>query len=199
MDLSFVLFSEHSDSEKREIDLGMAEDADHRPTIDEAPKKSTTGPKKESGTVSKQNRGILSCSWNLIFGTRNEDFEKRLQQLSKEEASGHARMKRRAEMWQRTSRNLIIFYVILEKYDTDPAAKAAAASVQASKLGADSGLKVYVGDEPKLNVSLGKSNDVETVVVQSTGSGVMQQFVEETPQDYSLNNPEVSAQDQQVL
>ena len=31
----------------------------------------------------------------------------------------------------------------VQKYDLDPAAKAAAASVLATKLGADSGLKVY--------------------------------------------------------
>ena len=55
----------------------------------------------------------------------------------------------------------------MQRYDPDPAAKAAAATVLASKLGSDSGLKVYVGDESQLNVSLGKSNDVE--VVQSSG------------------------------
>lgn len=55
----------------------------------------------------------------------------------------------------------------MQRYDPDPAAKAAAASVLASKLGADSGLKVYLGDEPKINVATGKSNDVE--VLQSSG------------------------------
>ncbi|KAL5184788.1 Uncharacterized protein HKD37_17G048440 [Glycine soja] len=53
-----------------------------------------------------------------------------------------------------------------QRYDTDPAAKAAAATVLASKLGADSGLKVYVGDESS-GVSTGKTKDVE--VVQSSG------------------------------
>ncbi|KAL6958982.1 hypothetical protein U1Q18_051171 [Sarracenia purpurea var. burkii] len=53
---------------------------------------------------------------------------------------------------------------LIQRYDPDPAAKAAAATVLASKLGADSGLKVYVGDESnKLNVATGKSNDVEFV------------------------------------
>lgn len=55
----------------------------------------------------------------------------------------------------------------MQRYDPDPAAKAAAATVLASKLGADSGLKVYVGDESKLNFPVGKSNDVE--VVPSSG------------------------------
>lgn len=55
----------------------------------------------------------------------------------------------------------------MQRYDTDPAAKAAAATVLASKLGSDSGLKVYVADESQLNVPTGKSNDLE--VVQSNG------------------------------
>lgn len=48
-----------------------------------------------------------------------------------------------------------------QRYDTDPAAKAAAATVLASKLGADSGLKLYMGDDSNQNVSTGKSNDME--------------------------------------
>lgn len=49
----------------------------------------------------------------------------------------------------------------VQRYDLDPAAKAAAASVLASKLGSDSGLKVYVGDESNIDSSTGKSNDLE--------------------------------------
>nr|GMD85187.1 uncharacterized protein At2g24330 [Ipomoea batatas] len=56
---------------------------------------------------------------------------------------------------------------LIQRYDTDPAAKAAAATVLASKLGADSGLNVYVGDESKQNAPSGSSSDVE--VVQSGG------------------------------
>ncbi|XP_077253229.1 uncharacterized protein At2g24330-like [Tasmannia lanceolata] len=271
----------------------MAEKADQLPAIDEIPMKSNTDLRKESETVFKQKRGILSRIWNGIFRTRNEDFEKRLQHLSKEEASVHAKMKRRAQMWQSTARNLIIFSVILEvvsvvyaitttrsldlnwkmrairvlpmfvtpglsfaiystlvsftkmcdrkdhkmlerlrserqakinelkertnyyitqqliqRYDPDPAAKAAAASVLASKLGADSGLKV----ELKPNVPLGKSNDVELVQSNglrnrkqlhrrnsSAGSGVIPQLVEEILQDYGPDHPEVPAQSQTVI
>lgn len=50
-----------------------------------------------------------------------------------------------------------------QKYDPDPVAKAAAATVLASKLGADSGLKVHLGEESKLFDQTGKSNDVELV------------------------------------
>ncbi|VAH54175.1 unnamed protein product [Triticum turgidum subsp. durum] len=46
---------------------------------------------------------------------------------------------------------------LIQRYDLDPAAKAAAASVLASKLGADSGLRVFFGDES--NVDGSKSND----------------------------------------
>ncbi|MED6125835.1 hypothetical protein PIB30_072379 [Stylosanthes scabra] len=57
---------------------------------------------------------------------------------------------------------------LIQRYDPDPAAKAAAATVLASKLGAESGLRLYMGDE--LNPSattMGRSNDVE--LVQSSG------------------------------
>uniref|UniRef100_A0ACD5Y9J5 Uncharacterized protein n=1 Tax=Avena sativa TaxID=4498 RepID=A0ACD5Y9J5_AVESA len=46
---------------------------------------------------------------------------------------------------------------LIQRYDLDPAAKAAAASVLASKLGADSGLRIFLGDE--LNLDGNKSND----------------------------------------
>ncbi|KAF7146714.1 hypothetical protein RHSIM_Rhsim04G0219000 [Rhododendron simsii] len=62
---------------------------------------------------------------------------------------------------------ILIAKFLLQRYDPDPAAKAAAASVLASKLGTDYGLKVYVGDDSKLNAPTGKSNDVE--IGQSTG------------------------------
>lgn len=51
----------------------------------------------------------------------------------------------------------------VQKYDLDPAAKAAAASVLASKLGEETGLKVHVGEEPKLDAAVARSNDVEIV------------------------------------
>lgn len=50
---------------------------------------------------------------------------------------------------------------ILRRFDPDPAARAAAATILASKLGADSGLKVHVGDESQLDPATGKSNDME--------------------------------------
>ncbi|GJN21641.1 hypothetical protein PR202_gb09135 [Eleusine coracana subsp. coracana] len=183
--------------------------------------------------------------WRALFGGR-EDFEKRLQYLSKEEAAVHARMRRRTQFSRRAVRNLIVLSVLAEvlavayaimmtrdedltwqmrafrvlpmfvlpavssaiystvvnftrmlerkdqktleklraerkakidelkertnyyltqqliqKYDLDPAAKAAAASVLASKLGEETGLKVHVGEEQKLDAAVVRSNDVE--------------------------------------
>ena len=49
----------------------------------------------------------------------------------------------------------------MQKYDLDPAAKAAAASVLASKLGADSGLKVHLGEEPNFDAAVVMSNNAE--------------------------------------
>ncbi|KAG2691665.1 hypothetical protein I3760_08G018000 [Carya illinoinensis] len=196
----------------------------------------------------KKQRGLLSRVWNGIFRLHGDDFEKRLQYISKEEAAVLNRTKRRSRTWRRMTRNLIIFSVILEvvaisyaimttrsmdlnwkmrairvlpmfllpglsfvaysafisfirmcdrndqktlerlraerqakidelkertnyyttqqliqRYDPDPAAKAAAATVLASKLGADSGLKLYVEDESRFNAPTGKSNDTELV------------------------------------
>ncbi|RCV14944.1 hypothetical protein SETIT_3G019200v2 [Setaria italica] len=48
---------------------------------------------------------------------------------------------------------------LIQRYDLDPAAKAAAATVLASKLGADSGLRVFLGDESSRDAALGKIND----------------------------------------
>ncbi|KAL0358415.1 UNVERIFIED_CONTAM: hypothetical protein Sangu_0690900 [Sesamum angustifolium] len=194
----------------------------------------------------KKKKGVLSRLWGAIFGVRGDDFEKRLQHISKEEALVLSRISRRSHSWRRINRQLIIFSVLLEaiavgyaimttrslelnwkmralrilpmfllpalssimyftlasftrmfdrkdhktleklraerqakidelkektnyyltqqliqRYDPDPAAKAAAATVLASKLGADSGLKVFVGEESKSNAPTGKSNDVE--------------------------------------
>ena len=100
----------------------------------------------------------------------------------------------------------------MQRYDPDPAAKAAAATVLASKLGADSGLKVFVGDESNVHVPTGKSNDVE--LVQSgglrnrkqpqTGSGSagnspLLHSGEGTPQSVGSEDPHTSEHNQLVV
>jgi len=51
----------------------------------------------------------------------------------------------------------------LQKYDLDPAAKAAAASVLASKMSAETGLKVHMGDEAKSDSAQARSSEVEVI------------------------------------
>lgn len=275
----------------------MAEDAGPASGVD--PAKSAANSEKEGEpvvTVKKQRGGFVSRLWKGIFGTR-EDFEKRLQYLSKEEALVHARLKRRAQTSRKMARNTIVLSVILEvvavayaiattrsvdlnwqmrairvlpmfvlpglsaaiystlvsftrmldhkdqkmleklraerqakidelkertnyyttqqliqRYDLDPAAKAAAATVLASKLGSDSGLKIVVGDESSISTSLGKSNDVELVQPTglrnrkpsharsySTGSGPMPQFVAEAFDEYGADAQEASDSNQRVV
>lgn len=211
-----------------------------------------THEKKENKENEKTNKkGFISRVWNAIFTSNRDDFEKRLEYITKEENTVVTRMSKRSRSWRRTSRHLILFSLLFEviavcyaimttrsidmnwkmrairvlpmfllpalssatysafvsftrmcdrkdqkilerlraerkakidelkektnyyitqqliqRYDTDPAAKAAAATVLASKLGADSGLKVYVGDESS-GAQTGKTKDVEPV--QSSG------------------------------
>ncbi|KAM1013570.1 hypothetical protein FF1_043485 [Malus domestica] len=227
----------------------------------------------------KKRQGIFSRMFSGIFRLHRDDFEKRLQYISKEEATVLARMQRRTITWRRMTRHLILFSVffeviaifyaivttratdldwkmrtfrilpmfllpaissvsysafasftkmrdrkdtktlerlraerqakidelkertnyyttqqLIQRYDPDPAAKAAAATVLASKLSMDSGMKFYVGDESKGNASTGKSHDVDLVHSgelrnrkpvhtrsNSTGSVPLNPLEEETP------------------
>ncbi|KAJ0700893.1 putative Lunapark domain-containing protein [Helianthus annuus] len=214
----------------------MAEEKDAKEGVDET----------NDHSARKGKTSIFSRFWKGLFRLYDDDFEKRLRYISKEETTILARMKKRSTRWRKTARNLIVSFVLLEvfaigyavtttrtvmlewklralrvlpifvlpvlawvlysgihsltgmcerrdqrslerlrderqakidelkdrtnyyntqqliqKYDPDPAAKAAAASVLASKLGADSGLHWYV-DESHLNQhDTGKSGDVE--------------------------------------
>lgn len=240
---------------------------------------STTGKKDSGTTVKKKQKGFFSRIWNRLFRLHDDDFEKRLQHISKEEASVLARMNKRSQSWRRMTRNLILFSVIFEviavgyavmttrsvdlnwkmrasrilpmfllpalsslaysglvsfsrmcdrrdqktlerlqaerqekidelkektnyyitqqliqKYDSDPAAKAAAATVLASKLGADSGLKLYVEDEPNLHGPTGKSSDIEPA--QCKGLRSRKQL---HPKTVSAGNTVVEQTDERML
>lgn len=79
------------------------------------------GEKKETSSTAtngnggkKKGKGIISRIWNGIFRSRRDDFEKRLQYISKEEAAVMARVSRRSRSWRRTSRQLIAFSVLFE-------------------------------------------------------------------------------------
>jgi endoplasmic reticulum junction formation protein lunapark len=68
------------------------------------------------GKEEKEKRGgVLGRMWRALFGGR-EDFEKRLQYLSKEEAAVHARMRRRTQFSRRAVRNLIVLSVLAEVF-----------------------------------------------------------------------------------
>ncbi|KAE8770185.1 hypothetical protein D1007_58110 [Hordeum vulgare] len=71
------------------------------------------GKGKEEGEKKKAGGGVLGRMWRGIFGGR-EDYEKRLQYLSKEEAAVHARMRRRTQFSRCTVRNIIVLSVIAE-------------------------------------------------------------------------------------
>lgn len=89
----------------------MADDAGASAGEDPARSSSSSS---SAAAEKKQRRGIFSRIWRGIFGVRSEDYEKRLQYLSKEEAAVHARMKRRAQSSRRMVRNLIVLSVIVE-------------------------------------------------------------------------------------
>lgn len=62
----------------------------------------------------KKKKGYLSRFWRAVFRIGGEDFEKRLQHISKEEATVFARITRRAHSWRRTTRQFITLSVVLE-------------------------------------------------------------------------------------
>jgi hypothetical protein len=68
---------------------------------------------KEEETKKGGGGGVLGRLWRGLFGGR-EDYEKRLQYLSKEEASVHARMRRRTQLSRRAVRNIIVLSVLAE-------------------------------------------------------------------------------------
>ncbi|KAL8162257.1 hypothetical protein V2J09_013746 [Rumex salicifolius] len=225
----------------------MAGESDKEVDIAEKTETPAAEEKSKEVNTKKKQRGLISRIWHGLFGSKKDDFESRLERISKEEAAILSRMRKRSLSWGRMRMQLIIFSVILEaiaiifalmtarsmenwkkrayyvlpmflipalsyvtytalvnftkmgerkdqktlerlrderqskidelkertnyyitqqliqRYDTDPAAKAAAATVLAFKLGADSGLKLYVGDDSNLHASTGKSNDVTNV------------------------------------
>jgi len=90
---------------------GMADDDK---AVGEGEKKETTGGTSPSGSGKKKSKGFLLRIWNGIFRFHGDDFEKRLQYISKEEAQVMTRMNRRSRSWRRISRHLIVFSVIFE-------------------------------------------------------------------------------------
>jgi len=69
---------------------------------------------KPKDATKKKKKGFFSRIWNGLFGGRNDDFERRLERISKEESAVLTRMRRRAQSWGRLKRHLILFSVLLE-------------------------------------------------------------------------------------
>ncbi|XP_024960187.1 uncharacterized protein At2g24330-like isoform X2 [Cynara cardunculus var. scolymus] len=135
--------------------------------------------------------------WALFSFTKlcdNRD-QKTLESLRAERQAKIEELKERTNYY--TTQQLI------QKYDSDPAAKAAAASVLASKLCADSGLKVFLEEGFQFYTEdSGKSNDFEPVKPSglrkrftsesaSKGGNFMPQFDKEMVQ-YGVENEVVS-------
>jgi hypothetical protein len=59
--------------------------------------------------------------------------------------------------------NYYLTQELIQKYDLDPAAKAAAASVLASKMGAETGLEVHMADEVKSGSAQARSSEIEVI------------------------------------
>lgn len=81
------------------------------PKIDQGEAVTSTAPKIKKV---KKHKGVLSRLWAAVFGLGNNDFEKRLRHISKEEAAVLSRIARRCQTSRRTTRKFIILAVILE-------------------------------------------------------------------------------------
>ena len=62
----------------------------------------------------KKKKGLLSRLWGAVFRLGSDDFEKRLQHISKEEATVLSRITRRSQSSQRTTRQFIILSIVSE-------------------------------------------------------------------------------------
>lgn len=71
---------------------------------------------KELDPKSKKNilRRSFSILGHLFHRTSKEDFERKLQNLSKEEAAVHMRMKRRSKTWRKLAQGVIVYSVVIE-------------------------------------------------------------------------------------
>ncbi|KAL6009027.1 hypothetical protein ACLOJK_022254 [Asimina triloba] len=135
----------------------------------------------------------------------NHKDQKALERLCAERQAGVDELKEKT--------NYYMTQQLIQKYDPDPAAKAAAARVLSSKLGTESGLKVHLEDESNFTVPHGKSNDAELVQSRglqnrkqslskhgSTRNSEMQQLVKEmSSNDGHDENPKLSTDDQAVI
>lgn len=92
----------------------MAEAAGEDPAMPATNRGKDSDSPSPVAAAKKQSSGFLSRIWRMVFGSKNEDYEKKLQHLSKEETAVHARMKRRALTSRKLARNIIVVSATIE-------------------------------------------------------------------------------------
>lgn len=92
--------------------MAAAPTKEHVDVADTEPVTSSTD--NEEKTKEKKKKGFFSRIWHSLFRSRKDDFEKRLQHISKEEAAVIARINKRSQNWRRMTRHLIILSVLFE-------------------------------------------------------------------------------------
>ncbi|XP_049412672.1 uncharacterized protein At2g24330-like [Solanum stenotomum] len=85
---------------------------EHVDVADTEPVASSTD--NEEKIKKKKKKGVFSMIWNSLFRSKKDDFEKRLQHISKEEADVIARINKRSQNWRRMTRHLIVLSVLFE-------------------------------------------------------------------------------------
>ncbi|KAH0689018.1 hypothetical protein KY289_016376 [Solanum tuberosum] len=85
---------------------------EHVDVADTEPEASSTD--NEEKIKKKKKKGVFSMIWNSLFRSKKDDFEKRLQHISKDEAAVIARINKRSQNWKRVTRHLIVLSVLFE-------------------------------------------------------------------------------------
>eukprot|EP00246_Nothoceros_aenigmaticus_P006717 TRINITY_DN1983_c0_g1_i1.p1 TRINITY_DN1983_c0_g1~~TRINITY_DN1983_c0_g1_i1.p1 ORF type:complete len:407 (+),score=59.52 TRINITY_DN1983_c0_g1_i1:539-1759(+) len=75
-----------------------------------------TSPTALKSPAAQPRKGFFSRIFGLFSRNTSNDFEKRLQHLSKEERAVHTRMKRRTRTWAKLARGLIVYPILVEVF-----------------------------------------------------------------------------------
>lgn len=94
----------------------MKEDGEEKPQSSPSvvPETTTTGDRKSSRGIGSAIWGAMGLLGSLFTRGNKNDFEKRLQHLTKEEVAVHTRLKRRTQRWRKVARAMIIYSIVGE-------------------------------------------------------------------------------------